>query len=105
MTLEEFNTLKSEHPAVMLYFYNHTCGVCSMLQPKVEALVKEQFPNIRLEMVHANESLELAGQLRMLTVPGMLLFLDGKEYVRANGMVSIQELESRIMRPYRLMFD
>ncbi len=105
MTFEEFNTLKAEQPAVMLYFFNDVCGVCHMLRPKVENLLMEEFPKVRFVPVNALESMELAGQLRMLSVPGMLLFLDGKEYLRYNGMVSLQELESKIFRPYHLMFD
>lgn len=105
MTLEEFNTLKTEHPAMMLYFYNDTCGVCHTLRPRVENLLSDEFPKVRFVPVHAAESMELAGQLRMLSVPGMLLFLEGKEYLRYNGMVSLQDLESKIFRPYHLMFD
>jgi thioredoxin 1 len=36
----------------------------------------------------------------MLSVPGMLLFLDGREYFRANGMIAMEELEGKIGRPY-----
>ncbi len=105
MTLEEFNILKAEHPAVMLYFFNDVCGVCHALKPRVENMLMEEFPKVRFVPVDAGESMELAGQLRMLSVPGILLFLEGKEYLRYNGMVALQELESKIFRPYHLMFD
>lgn len=105
MNIEEFNRLKNDEAAFMLYFYNDVCGVCHTLWPKVENMMKSLFPNIRVIRVHAGESLELAGQLRMLSVPGILLFLEGREYYRGNGMVSIQEMESAIQRPYNLMFS
>jgi len=89
----------------MLYFYNDICGVCHVLWPKVETLMKEEFPKIKLIRVHAKESLELAGQLRMLSVPGILLYLDGHETFRANGMLSMGELYEKIARPYGLMFE
>jgi hypothetical protein len=41
-----FQTLLTTHPAFMLYFYNDTCGVCKVLWPRVEALVKEKFPRL-----------------------------------------------------------
>ncbi|TVQ95157.1 MAG: thioredoxin, partial [Bacteroidetes bacterium] len=100
MNYQTFHSLLTTHPAFMLYFYNDTCGVCKVLWPRVEALVKEKFPQIELIRVQAEESRELAGQLRMLSVPGMLLFLDGREYFRANGMISMEELEGKIGRPY-----
>jgi len=105
MTPTEFTALHSSEPAFMLYFYNDICGVCQVLWPKVESLMKEEFPKIKLIRVHANESLELAGQLRMLSVPGMLLYMDGHETFRANGMLSMGELHEKIARPYGLMFE
>jgi thioredoxin-like negative regulator of GroEL len=105
MITSEFDTLKASEPAFMLYFFNDTCGVCHVLWPRVEAMVKEEFPLIKLIRVHAQESRELAGQLQMLSVPGMLLFLDGREHLRANGMISLGELREKIARPYGLMFE
>jgi thioredoxin 1 len=105
MNLSAFQTLLSSQPAFMLYFYNDTCGVCKTLWPRVEALLAEEFPEIRILRVSANESRELAGQLRMLSVPGILLFMDGSEVFRANGMISIEELQARIARPYGMMFE
>jgi thioredoxin 1 len=40
----------------------------------------------------------------MLSVPGILLFMDGRETLRANGMFALQELKDRIGRPYGMMF-
>ncbi|MBE0661895.1 MAG: thioredoxin family protein [Bacteroidales bacterium] len=105
MTFTEFEILLSSHPSFMLYFYNDTCGVCKTLRPQVEALVKEEFPEIRLIRVNATESRELAGQLRMLSVPGIVLFMEGQEIFRANGMISMNELHNRIARPYGMMFE
>lgn len=104
MTLSEFNHLRDQQPAFMLYFYNDTCGVCRTLWPMVESLVQNKFPQIRLIRVDADNSRELAGQLRMLSVPGMLLILEGREYFRANGMISLRELEEKIARPWGMMF-
>ena len=67
--------------------------------------MKEKFPKIELIRVQAAESRELAGQLRMLSVPGMLLFLDGREYFRANGMIAMEELEGKFGRLYGMMFE
>ncbi len=105
MTIREFEQLQSENPAFMLYFHNDSCGVCKFLYPKVETLLNDKFPNIKLLRVSSQESRELAGQLRMLSVPGILLFLEGKEYLRSNGMVSLGQMEVKIQRPYTLMFD
>lgn len=105
MNYTEFESIREQEPAVMLYFYNHSCGVCLQLWPKVESLVMENFPLIKLVRVHADESREVAGQLRMLSVPGIILLMEGKEIFRANGMVSMHELNNKIQRPYDMMFS
>ena len=105
MNLSAFENLRTTHPALLLYFYNEQCGVCHSLWPKAEKLVKKKFPEIALYRVNAAESRELAGQLQMLSVPGILLFLEGREYFRANGMISMEELEKKIGRPYGLLFS
>ncbi|MDX9942957.1 MAG: thioredoxin family protein [Bacteroidales bacterium] len=105
MTPETLSELKNNEPAVMLYFHNDVCGVCKVLWPKVEALMRERFPLIKVVRVDANESRELAGQIQMMSIPGLLLYMDGHEYYRGNGMVSMSQMEEQIARPYHLMFD
>ncbi len=88
----------------MIYFYQDRCGVCKMLFPKVKNLMENQFPKIELIVLDADKNRELAAQLRMLAVPGILVFFDSKEFLRSNGLVTINELESKIERPYGLFF-
>ncbi|MFN3557561.1 MAG: thioredoxin family protein [Bacteroidales bacterium] len=101
----EFQSLLVRQPALMLYFYNDTCGVCTVLWPQVSRLMEERFPKIHLVRIEAAQSRELAGQLRMLSVPGMVLFLEGKEYFRATGNLSLGELETKTSRLYEMMFE
>ena len=105
MTPETLNDLRRQEAALMLYFHNDVCGVCKVLWPKLEGLMKERFPRVKVIRVNASESRELAGQLQMLSIPGILLYIDGHEYYRGNGMVSLGQLEEQIARPYHLMFD
>lgn len=104
MTPSEFEHLRTEAPALLLYFYGENCGVCRHLFPKVQALIASDFPNLQLIRIDAAASRALAGQLRMLSVPGLLLFMDGRETLRANGLISIESLRGQIRRPYDLLF-
>jgi thioredoxin-like negative regulator of GroEL len=99
---EEFVQSKD---AVLLYLHNDTCGVCNTLHPKVKELVDTKFPNIEMVDMDAVENRELAAQLRMLSIPGIVFYAMGKEVFRANGMISLGELEQKIARPYSLMFE
>jgi thioredoxin-like negative regulator of GroEL len=104
MTLTEFERLRREETAFLLYFYGEHCGVCRELYPKIQALLETQFPRVRLIRVDAPSHRELAGQLRMLSIPGLVLFLGGQEVLRANGLISLDLLQNQIRRPYRLLF-
>jgi len=104
-TIGEFEGLIKQKEALMIYFYQDQCGVCKMLFPKVKNLMENQFPKIELMVLEAEKNRELAAQLRMLAVPGILVFFDGKEFLRSNGLVTMNELESKIERPYKLLFE
>lgn len=104
MTTTEFEQLRETEPAFLLYFYGEHCGICRDLYPKIRQLLDAHFPRVRLFQIEAPASRELAGQLRMLSIPGLLLFLDGREILRANGLTSLDLLREQIQRPYQLFF-
>lgn len=104
MTLREWKRLREEEPALLLYFYGEQCGVCRALFPKVEHLLEHEFPAIRLIAVKAEQSRELMGQVQMLSIPGLLLYLEGRETIRANGQVSLAQWQTKLRRPYDLLF-
>ncbi|MFC0263756.1 thioredoxin family protein [Fontibacter flavus] len=105
ITLREFEEILQEKPALMVYFYQDKCGVCKMLYPKVKALIETSFPKMEMLVLEAEQNIALAAQLRMLAVPGIMVYFDGREFFRANGLVTIGELQSKIERLYGLMFE
>ncbi|MDD2278678.1 MAG: thioredoxin family protein [Bacteroidales bacterium] len=104
-TPESWAFFVTQNDAVMLYLYNTNCGICNTLRPKVTALVEQKFPKIKLVIINAEENQELAAQMRMLSVPGIILYLEGKEFFRANGLIALSDFELKIRRPYEIMFE
>ncbi|KAA3631028.1 MAG: thioredoxin [Bacteroidetes bacterium] len=88
----------------ILYFSHKRCGVCHVLRPKVEELVKEAFPELVFSYVDVEESPATAASYSVFTVPVILVFFEGQEFYRFSGGVSIGELERQISRPYELKF-
>lgn len=86
------------------YFYNDDCSICKSLWPKVEGLLKHSFPQLPYRYLKASDHRELAGQHRMLSVPGILFFVEGREFFRANGLLSLQELERQLHPAYQAYF-
>jgi thioredoxin 1 len=102
--MEKLEEELSGQPAVLLYFYSTTCGVCHSLRPKLERLLQSKFPAVKASYLDASLNQELAAQLRMLSVPGIIFFMEGKEVFRANGLIALAEIEAKISRPYNLYF-
>jgi thioredoxin-like negative regulator of GroEL len=100
----QFESLLKAKPALMVYFFQEKCGVCTGLFPKVQEMVKAEFPEMELLVLEAVQHRELAAQLRMMAVPGILVYFDGKEFFRANGLIGLGELRDKIERYYNLMF-
>jgi thioredoxin 1 len=103
--IAEWEYLIKEHDAMMVYLYSEKCNVCTSLFPKVKELIENKFPKVTLIILDAIENRGLAAQIRMFSVPGIILFIDGKEQFRANGLVMLSELERKIEKPYRMMFE
>ena len=86
-----------DYQIVMLYFSRNECGVCDAIRPKVEQLLASR-PRIRAFEINAEETPEAAAQYSIFTIPGILLFILGKESIREARYVSIEELTGRIDR-------
>jgi thioredoxin 1 len=100
----DFEDILQQNSSVMVYFYHAKCGVCKTLFPKVKDLIEKEFPKMEFLVLDAEQNLKIAAQLRMLTVPGIVVFFEGKEFFRANGLVSLADLENKIERYYSLMY-
>jgi len=101
----KLNAIINEEPAVLVYFKNNQCAPCIALRPKVQELIKADFPKLRLEIVDSMENPELAGQFNVFANPTLIVFFAGKESIRKSKYVSISELTGEIERLYTLMFD
>lgn len=93
---EDFNGL--------LYFSHDNCGVCHVLRPKVESLLKEEFPEMTFSFHNVEKEPAFAASHNVFTVPILLIFFEGQEFYRFSGSVSIGELSNKISRPYNLKF-
>jgi len=104
-TFEEFTKLKETEPALLGYFSTEACNVCKVLKPKVAELVKAEFPKIKMAYVKSDILPEVAAQHQVFAAPTILVFLDGREYIRKSRNIGISELHREIERPYSMMFE
>lgn len=103
MTPSDLDQLLSEHPLTLLYFSTPTCGVCKVLRPQVEELLKDASP-WHFQYINTEASREIAGQLLIFAVPTLLLMAEGREVGRLSRHFSMHELEQPVRR-YAALFN
>ena len=91
-------------PAVLLYFTSPDCTVCKSLKPKVRDLVKEKFPLMEMKEINIKDFPEIAAKFGVFTIPVILVYFEGKEFIRKIRNTGIYELEQELSRPYSLFF-
>lgn len=101
---EAFDELVKREEAVLAYFSHEECSVCKVLKPKIQTLLEMDFPKINMVYADTVKLPELAGQNSIFTVPSILVFFGGKEFIRVSRNIGVSELGKQMKRPYDLMF-
>jgi len=99
----ELTQILHEHRAVMLYFSSPSCNVCHALKPKLVTAVKAAFPEMQIHTVDVTHDGETAAAYNVFSIPTVLIFLEGKEYVRKSRYMSVDEIIQALTRPYALL--
>ena len=94
-----------ENRGVVLYFATDSCSVGEALEPKVRSLLDEKFPKLIFCFVDMNNMPEFSAAHQVFVEPTILLFIDGKEFLRKSRHIGIAELELVIGRLYHLAFE
>jgi thioredoxin-like negative regulator of GroEL len=102
---DEFANAASENMAALVYFSHEKCNVCKVLKPKVEELILDKYPNIKLFYADTVEYPEIAAQNQVFAVPTILIYFDGRETFRKSRNIGIGELDNLLNRPYELIFS
>jgi thioredoxin 1 len=105
MTLEELQQTIREEMGVLVYFSGEHCNVCHALRPKFKELFDTEFPHIKQIYLDAHENSEISVHYSVFALPTMLVFLDGREFVREGRAVSMHKLQEQLARPYGMMTE
>ena len=103
MTLEQLQTTIKEEVGVFLYFSGEYCNVCHALRPKVKELFSTKFPQLKQIYLDAEEYREISSHYQVLSLPTMIVFMDGREFAREGRTVSLHQLSEQLKRPYGMM--
>jgi len=103
LTLAAIEETLKTHPAVMLYFSAPTCNVCHALKPKLFDAIEQTFDQFEILSVDISETPEIASHYSVFAIPTLIVFLDGREFLRKSRHMSVGEVVEAIRRPYEIM--
>ncbi|WP_440895053.1 thioredoxin family protein [Amphibacillus sp. Q70] len=95
--IKEIETFIATSHLAFLYISKPNCSVCESLLPQIEA-VMEQYPMIKTASIDTTKTPEIAGRFNIFTVPVLLLFFAGKEYLREARIVPIARFNDKVKR-------
>ncbi|MFC4404142.1 thioredoxin family protein [Gracilibacillus xinjiangensis] len=98
-TETEINHFIQSRRLTFIYISKNNCSVCHSLYPQVHSVMQE-FPEIKLGSIVIDNYLMLAGQWSIYTAPVLILFVDGKEYLREARYVPIDSFRKKVQRIY-----
>ena len=105
MKVEDFNNIIKNNEAILIYFSGTNCGVCKVLQPQIKELLDSKYPKIVQKYIVAEDEKELCANLSIFAVPTLIVYFDGKEFIRKSRNFSALELDKELERPYNLFFN
>jgi thioredoxin 1 len=87
----EQEVIKSATP-ILVEFGAVWCAPCKRLEPEMEKLKAAWGEKIRLGKIDVDSSSDLAVQFSVMSVPTVILFVDGKERQRLIGFVPLAKM-------------
>jgi len=104
-TLDTINQTLNSNDAVMLYFSAPTCNVCHALKPKLTEAIMDNFPTFIIESIDISQTPEIASHFSVFAIPTVLVFFEGREFLRKSRHMSVGEVVDTIKRPYSFMVE
>ena len=99
-SLDAIDTFLKEHNLAFLYISRTNCSVCHALLPQVKQLMAA-YPEIKLGHINVDDVEAVAGRFSIFTIPVLLLFVEGKEYVREARIVHMDLFKEKIDKIYK----
>jgi thioredoxin 1 len=94
----EFEGLVNKYPYVVVDCWAPWCGPCRMLAPTVDELARDYAGKVVFAKLNTDENIDTAGKYRIMSIPTLLFFKNGKLIDKAIGAMPRSMLESQVKK-------
>lgn len=95
----QFDELIKDNSRVLVDFYAQWCGPCKMIAPVLETLASENTDVVIAKLdVDIAENRETVKKFNVMSIPTLMMFVDGVLVNVANGYQSKNQLEKLIAK-------
>lgn len=81
---------------VLVDFWAVWCGPCRMVAPIVDEISKEYGEKLKVLKLNTDENPDVAGKYRIMGIPTLMFFKDGKTVDQIVGAVPKAQLKSKV---------
>lgn len=93
---KEFESVVSK-PVVLVDFFAEWCMPCLMMAPVIEDLA-EKMKNVKFAKVNVDENSGLSGKFKVMSIPTLIIFKQGKEVERIIGSQPAEVIEEKLKK-------
>lgn len=83
---------KTKKGVVLVDFFANWCGPCKMMSPLLEEVSKTLEDKAKIYKVDVDEDEDLARSFGIMSIPTLILFVDGKKVEKHVGLMMKQDL-------------
>lgn len=94
--MASFKDLVSGSKPTLVDFYADWCGPCKTLSPIIQEIKNDMGEEVRVIKINVDNNQTLSSKLNVSSIPTLIIYKEGKQLWRANGLQSKHEIITQI---------
>lgn len=83
---------------VMLDFFQDACAPCHALEPRLETFARKHRGELTVYQIDIDQNAETPQRFGVMSIPTLLLFRDGEQVARLDGLIREEDLEQALAK-------
>ncbi len=80
----------------MLDFFQAACAPCHVLEPRLAAFACKHRGELSIHQIDIDQNSETPQRFGVMSIPTLLLFRDGEQMARLDGLIRDEDLEQAL---------